>query len=127
MKTWTSQRPGRADSVRRSSKRSFRGQVIGLFSKGAWQQQVTRIEDQCHTHVSHKWLRCLDACAGSVLTPHEYIANVQKDSATGSGWVVGSVDAAALSWTHSWNMQKPAALPKPREDTVLAFTLLFAT
>ena len=37
-----------------------------LFSKGAW-QQVTRIEDLCHTHVSHKWLYHLDACAGSVL------------------------------------------------------------
>ena len=28
--TWTSQRPGRADSVRRSSKRSFHGSLIGL-------------------------------------------------------------------------------------------------
>ena len=31
-----------------------------------------------HTHVSHKWLYHLDACAGSVLTPHDYITNVQK-------------------------------------------------
>ena len=30
--TWTSQRPGRAGSVRRSSKRSFRGSLIGLDS-----------------------------------------------------------------------------------------------
>ena len=48
-----------------------------LLSKGAW-QQVTRIEDLCHAQVSHKWLYHLDACAGSVLTPHDYITNVQK-------------------------------------------------
>ena len=36
-----------------------------LLSKGAW-QQVTRVDDLCHTHVSHKWLYHLDACAGSV-------------------------------------------------------------
>ena len=28
--------------------------------------------------VSHGWLLHLDACAGSVLTPHDYITNVQK-------------------------------------------------
>ena len=27
---------------------------------------------------SHKWLYHLDACAGSVLTPHDYITNVHK-------------------------------------------------
>ena len=48
-----------------------------LLSEGAW-QQVTRIEDLCHTHVSHEWLYHLDACAGSVLTPHDYITNAQK-------------------------------------------------
>ena len=41
-------------------------------------KQVTRIEDLCHTQVSHTWLYHLDACAGSVLTPNDYIANVQK-------------------------------------------------
>ena len=46
-----------------------------LLSNGAW-QQVTRIEDLCHT--SQKWLYHLDACAGSVLTPHDYNTNVQK-------------------------------------------------
>ena len=47
---------GRADSVHHSSKRSFHGCLTGLnpclkntlLSKGAW-QQVTRIEDLCHT------------------------------------------------------------------------------
>ena len=48
-----------------------------LLSKCAW-QQVTRIEDLCHTHVSRKWVFHLDACAGSVLTPHSCITNVQK-------------------------------------------------
>ena len=38
---------------------------------------MTRIE-VCHAQVSHKWLDHLDACAGSVLTPHDYITNVQK-------------------------------------------------
>ena len=48
-----------------------------LLSKGAW-QQVTRIEDLCLTHVSHKWLHHLDACAPSVLTPHDDITKVRK-------------------------------------------------
>ena len=39
---------------------------------------MTIIEDPYHTHVSHKWLHHLDACAGSVLTPHDCITNVQK-------------------------------------------------
>ena len=29
-------------------------------------------------HVSHKWLYHLDACAGSVLAPQDYVTNVQK-------------------------------------------------
>ena len=48
-----------------------------LLSKGAW-QHVTRIEDLCRTQVSHTWLYHLDAGTGSVLTPHDYITNVQK-------------------------------------------------
>ena len=32
----------------------------------------------CHAHVAHKWLYHQDAFAGSVLTPHDYITNVQK-------------------------------------------------
>ena len=48
-----------------------------LLTKGAW-QQVTRIEDLCHTHVSNTWLNHIDACAGSVLTPQDYITNVQR-------------------------------------------------
>ena len=48
-----------------------------LLSKGA-SQQVARIEDLCHAQVSHKWPYHLDACAGCVLTPHDYITNGQK-------------------------------------------------
>ena len=43
---------------------------------------MTRIEYLCRTHVSHKWLHHLDACAGSVLTPHDFITNVQKRLST---------------------------------------------
>ena len=50
---------------------------LRLLSKGAW-QQVTGIEDLCHAQVSRRWLFHLDACAGSVLAPHDYITNVQK-------------------------------------------------
>ena len=39
---------------------------------------MARIEDLCHTHVTHKWLYHLEACAGSAFTPHDYITNVQK-------------------------------------------------
>ena len=48
-----------------------------LLSKGAW-HELTRIEDLCRAQVSHKWPYHLDACAGSVLTPHDYNSNVQK-------------------------------------------------
>ena len=68
-------------------------------TKGAW-QQVTRIEDLRHAQVSHELLYSLDACAGSVLTPHD------------SGWEAASADAVAPSWTLSWSTQKPAATPK---------------
>ena len=48
-----------------------------LLSKGA-RQQVTRIVDLCHMHVSHKRLLLLGRVCGSVLTPHDYITDVQK-------------------------------------------------
>ena len=60
----------------------------------------------CHMHVSHKW---------------------QKRPTTVSGQALGSAAACtAPSWTHSWNTEKLAAPPKPREDTTRAFTLWFA-
>ena len=39
---------------------------------------MARIEEWCHTHVCHKWLYHLDACAGSVLALHDFVINVQK-------------------------------------------------
>ena len=50
------------------------------------------------------------------LTPHDYITNVKKRLG------VASADAAFASWIHSWNTQKPAAPPKPHEDTTHVFT-----
>ena len=96
-----------------------------LLSKGAW-QQVTRIEDLCHARVSHKWLFHLDACAGSILTPHDCITNVQKRLGN-RVWVGGGqCRCCGSSWTHSWNTEKLAALPKPSEDTTHAFTPSYA-
>ena len=46
----------------------------------------------------------------------------RKDSATDSWWEAASAGAAAPSWTHSWNTQKPAATPKPREGTTRTLT-----
>ena len=73
-KMWMFLRPlGRADSVHRSSE-----QLSRLSDRTRLRRlKNTLIEDLCHTHVSNNWLY-LDACAGSVLTPHDYITNVQK-------------------------------------------------
>ena len=57
----------------------------------------------------------LDACAGSVLTPHDYITNVQKR--LGNRVWVGGGQCRCCG-----NTQKPGATPKPRGSTTLAFT-----
>ena len=66
---------------------------------------MTRIEDLCHTQVPHEWLHHLDACAGSVLTPHDYITNEKR---LGNRLWVGGVQcrccgslehAETCSWT----------------------------
>ena len=98
--------------MRRSSKRSFHGftdrtrlrRLKSALSKGA-SQQVSRIEDLRHTHVSHKWLHHLDACTCG------------KDLETGREQDLASAACTAPSWTHSLNTEKPAAPPKPRGDT----------
>ena len=74
-----------------------------LLSNGAW-QQVIRIEVLCHAQVSRRWLFHLDACADCVLTPHDYITNVQKrlrNRLWECDW-----QCAAPCWTLSWSMQK---------------------
>ena len=74
--------------------------------------------------VSHKWLYHVDACAGKCPDAERFpFPTCKKNSAADSGCVVGSVGAAAPSWTLSWYMLKSAAQPKPREDTIRAFTL----
>ena len=65
-----------AQLSRLSDRTRLRRQKSALLSKDAL--QITRIEDLCRRQVSHKRLYHLDACAGSVLTPHDCITNVQK-------------------------------------------------
>ena len=97
-----------------------------LLSKGAW-QQVIRIEDLCHAQVSHKWLTTWTRAREVSLRRMTTSPMFRGDSATECGWVVVSVDAAAPSLTHCWNMQKPAAQPNPPKNTVRAFTPWSAT
>ena len=89
-----------AQLSRLSDRTRFRRLKNTLLSKGAW-QQVTRIEDLCHTHVSHKWLHHLDSSAGSVLTPQDYITNGQKR-------------LGDRAWTHSWNTESHTRTPPMR-------------
>ena len=60
----------------------------------------------CATRSSPTNGTTLDACAGSVLTPHDYTPMFRKDSATESGWEVASADPSVPSWNNSWNTQK---------------------
>ena len=105
--TWTSQRPGLQAQLSRLTDRSrLRRLKDTLLSNGAW-QQVTRIEDLCPR------ARSPDACAGSVLTPHDIITNVQKRLGN-RVWVRGGQCRCCGSFLDpSWNTQKPAAPPKP--------------
>ena len=79
-------RLGRADSVDRSSKRSFHGCLTGLATQAPEEHaplqrsSATGYEDRRlvpHACVP-QMLYHLDACAGSVLTPRDCITNVQK-------------------------------------------------
>ena len=87
-----------------------------LYSMGTW-QQVMGIEDWCHTQVSHRWLYHLDACAGRVLTPHDYITNVQKRPGI-RAWT--GFDCVVPSQTLYLSTEKLAAPLKPLEDTMFA-------
>ena len=71
---------------------------------------MTRIEDLCHIHVSHKWLYQLDACAGSVRTPHDYITNVQRSLGNRSCAGFGGVDHL---WTLNLSTVKHACTAEP--------------
>ena len=82
---------------------------------------MTLIEDSCHTHVSHKWLYHLDACAGSVLTPYDYVTNVQKETQQQGPTQALSI-AVCVDDSSYLRTAKSAAPLKPPEDTTLAFT-----
>ena len=63
-----------------------------------------------------------DACAGSVLTPHDYITNVQN--IVGKRSYTGFSTAVCVDHSQTLNLGtvKLAAPPKPPEGTMLAFT-----
>ena len=74
-----------AQLSRLTDRTRLRRQKDTLFSKGGSKSQI---EDLCHAQVSNKWLYHLDACAGSVLSPHDFITNVQE-SLGNRVWVGG--------------------------------------
>ena len=80
---------------------------------------MTRIGDLCHTHVFHKWLYHLDACAGIALAPHDNITKVQKNSATGPSWALVNAVYVDHSWTLNSSMVKLTASLKPPKDRTL--------
>ena len=92
-----------------------------LRSKGAW-QQVTRIEDLCHTHVSHKWLYHWEVSSRRMTTSPMY----RQDLVTNPGQDQENAACVALSSTHTWSSQKHVAHRKQQGVTVLAFRLWFA-
>ena len=111
-----------AQLSRQSDRTQLRRLKNTLHTKGVW-QQITRIEDLCHTHVSHKWLYHLDACVGGVLTPHDHITNVQKKkSSIGAALARADVVYVDHSWTTSLGTVRSSAPLKPPEGTMLAFT-----
>ena len=103
------------------SRLSDRTRLRRLTNKGAWQQAARR-EDLCHTHVSHKWLNHLDACAGSVLTPHDCITNVRKRLVNRAWTGFGQRRLCGSLLTLNLSMVKPAAPPAPPGDTTRPFT-----
>ena len=86
-----------------------------LLSKGAW-QQVTRIEDLCHTHVSHKWLYHFAACGKCPDAARLHHQRAEKTWEQGVDRILADNDCVAPFWTHSWSVERPAAPPKAHED-----------
>ena len=118
-----------AQLARLSDRTRLRRLKDTLHSKGAW-QQVTRIEDLCHTHVSHKWLYHLDACEGSVFTPHDdIITNVQKKLGNRAWTGFGQCRLCGSFLDHQLHLSTEnfAAPPKPPWDTTHIFTPTLGT
>ena len=74
----------------------------------------------------HKWLYHLDACAGSVLTPHDYITDVQERLGNSVDRIWRVPLMRLFPGPTVATRRDPAARPKPREDTTHAFTLWYA-
>ena len=91
-----------------------------LFSKGAW-QQVPRIEHLCHTHVSHMWFYHLDACAGSLLTPNDYVTTTSptcsKDLAHTAETFLGHPGHDACVQAVLGGLKLEGASPRNPEDS----------
>ena len=91
-----------------------------LHTKGAW-QQVTRIQDLCHTHVL-QWLYRCETC-GCGQCPHTPQLHHQraKEIRLRGLWLVNAVHVGH-TWSLNLSTLKPAAPLKPPEVTTLAFT-----
>ena len=109
-KSRLSEPPLQAQLSRVSDRTRLRRLKYTLHWKGAW-QQVTRIEDLCHIHVSKKWLYHSAACAGSAFSPHDHITNVQKDSATEPGRALANAVCVDHSETTRLSTENSAAPP----------------
>ena len=109
MTTWTSQRHGRADSVRRSSKRSFHDSLIGLVSgvrrtrssptaRGSRPPGLrTCATLRSHISGSTTWMRVREVFSRRTTA----LPTCRKDWATEFGWEVASVDAVDLQHRRS--------------------------
>ena len=88
-----------------------------LRSKGAW-QQVTRIDDLCHTHVSPTWLHAQEVSLRRMTTS----PTCRRDLVKELGRALANDACVDHSWTPSSSTVSPAAPPKPLGDTTRAFT-----
>ena len=75
-----------------------------------------------HACLSQKALPLRRMCGKCPDAARPQSPTCRKDLATGRGQAWVSADCVVPSWTHNWNTEKPAAPPKPPEDTLLAFT-----
>ena len=76
--------------------------------------------------VPHARLPQVALSLGRLWRHHTPDATRLHHQCAGQTWKQVRAACAAPSWTHSWNMARPAAPPKPCEDTTHAFTLWFA-
>ena len=120
-------RLGRADSVDRSSKRSFHGCLTGL----ATQAPEEHAPLQRSSATSYEDRRLVPhACVPQMALPLGCVCGKCPDATrlhhqcAEKNWqqALVSADCVVPSGTHSWNTERLAAPPKPHEDTTLVFT-----